>query len=230
MGGLPPGWVKKESRSNKGQFYYINLETGETQWTVPEKLPPLVPKKRKTDSPPEKKKDPASPPQKPMEPLVKKPKVELPVDLYGDLPEANTLACSAKVEAKIAPAPPKPTTTVTALHILKKHTGSRRPSSWRQKVITREKEEATYQLKQFYDKIVAAGKGDGGAQALRKKFETIARTESDCTSAHEGGSLGKFKKGQMQKAFEDAAFALHPGELSNIISTDSGEHIILRIE
>ena len=34
--------------------------------------------------------------------------------------------------------------------------------------------------------------------------------------------------GQMQKAFEDSAFGLNVGELSEIIHTESGSHIILR--
>jgi NIMA-interacting peptidyl-prolyl cis-trans isomerase 1 len=34
----------------------------------------------------------------------------------------------------------------------------------------------------------------------------------------------------MQKAFEDAAFQLKVGDISGIVSTDSGEHIIMRIE
>jgi len=35
--------------------------------------------------------------------------------------------------------------------------------------------------------------------------------------------------GQMQKPFEEAAFTLHPGELSGPVFTDSGIHLILRI-
>jgi peptidyl-prolyl cis-trans isomerase NIMA-interacting 1 len=34
----------------------------------------------------------------------------------------------------------------------------------------------------------------------------------------------------MQKPFEDASFDLQPGELSNVVSTDSGIHIIFRLE
>lgn len=39
---------------------------------------------------------------------------------------------------------------------------------------------------------------------------------------------GPFGRGQMQKPFEDNTFALKVGEISDIIDTDSGVHIILR--
>ena len=63
---------------------------------------------------------------------------------------------------------------------------------------------------------------------MKKMFMTIARTESDCSSAQKGGDLGLFGRGQMQKSFEDATFALQPGELSGIVDSDSGIHIIYR--
>ena len=58
----------------------------------------------------------------------------------------------------------------------------------------------------------------------------IARTESDCSSAQKGGDLGFFERGQMQKSFEDASFALKPGELSDVVDSDSGIHVILRVK
>jgi NIMA-interacting peptidyl-prolyl cis-trans isomerase 1 len=59
-------------------------------------------------------------------------------------------------------------------------------------------------------------------------FVTLAGKYSDCSSYKKGGSLGKFKRGVMQKPFEDAAFALKVNEMSDIVDTDSGLHIILR--
>jgi hypothetical protein len=57
-------------------------------------------------------------------------------------------------------------------------------------------------------------------------FPALASVESDCSSAKQGGDLGPFKRGAMQKPFEDAAFALKVGELSGIVDTDSGVHIV----
>ena len=61
-------------------------------------------------------------------------------------------------------------------------------------------------------------------------FEGLAKEYSECRSSTNGGSLGEFGPGQMQKPFEDAAFRLKPGELSDMVDTDSGIHIILRLQ
>jgi NIMA-interacting peptidyl-prolyl cis-trans isomerase 1 len=59
-------------------------------------------------------------------------------------------------------------------------------------------------------------------------LETLARTESDCSSASKGGDLGFFAKGAMQPVFEKAVLALKVGELSEPVYSDSGVHLILR--
>jgi len=110
--------------------------------------------------------------------------------------------------------------TVRASHLLVKHSGSRNPSSWRETKITRSKAEAVEILQGYKTQI------DGS----HEKFAQLAKEFSDCSSARKGGDLGAFGPGQMQKPFEDATFALKIGEMSDVVETDSGVHLILRTE
>lgn len=60
-----------------------------------------------------------------------------------------------------------------------------------------------------------------------EEFEEVALTESlDSVSAAQGGDLGYFTRGGMIKEFSDAAFALEVGEISEIVKTEVGYHII----
>lgn len=59
-------------------------------------------------------------------------------------------------------------------------------------------------------------------------FEEAAMRYSDCTSADEGGVLPDFTEGAMVPAFENAVMALEPGDISVVIETDFGFHIIER--
>lgn len=140
----------------------------------------------------------------------------------------------------------QPEDSVQASHILIKHSGSRRPSSWKevreltihklcdrvlayfhaymvQKNITRSKEEALTELQAIQEQLRSAT-----PEEMPALFAQIATTESHCSSHSHGGDLGPFKRGQMQKPFEDTSFSLPVGGLSDIIETDSGVHLILR--
>ena len=57
-------------------------------------------------------------------------------------------------------------------------------------------------------------------------FTELAKTESDCASANSGGDLGFFGSGMMVKPFEEAAFAMQLGEISEVVETSFGFHII----
>ncbi|KAF8167502.1 hypothetical protein B0H34DRAFT_19512 [Crassisporium funariophilum] len=107
---------------------------------------------------------------------------------------------------------------VRASHLLVKHSGSRRPSSWKESNITRSKEEAIEILRGYQAQI------NGSAET----FAELASVHSDCSSYSNGGDLGWFGRGQMQKPFEDAAYGLDVGQISDVISSDSGVHLVLR--
>ncbi len=63
-----------------------------------------------------------------------------------------------------------------------------------------------------------------------ENFSSIAKDVSLCPSKKRGGDLGTFGRGQMVKEFENTAFALDKGQISGIVKTQFGYHIIKRLE
>jgi peptidyl-prolyl cis-trans isomerase D len=101
-----------------------------------------------------------------------------------------------------------------ASHILITHKDSQRPSDEGAK---RTKDEA----RKIAESVLAeAGKPGADFAALAKKYT------DEATGKEKGGDLGFFDKNAMVKPFSDAAFALKKGEISQIVETDFGYHII----
>ncbi len=71
------------------------------------------------------------------------------------------------------------------------------------------------ELEQIYERI-----------SRGESFADLAKKYSDCGSASAGGDLGYFGRGEMVKTFENTAYSLKPGEVSDIIETQFGYHII----
>ena len=126
-----------------------------------------------------------------------------------------SMACGGEKQEAEAPktVQPAPPGSVRASHILIAYEGAERGTS------TRTKEEA-HALAQDIEKKAKAG----------EDFEELAKAYSDCPTAEKGGDLGFFKKGRMVKPFEDATFALEPGQVSGVVETKFGYHIIKRTQ
>jgi peptidyl-prolyl cis-trans isomerase C len=82
-------------------------------------------------------------------------------------------------------------------------------------------------------KAQARAKAEGVLKDVKagKDFAALAKEHSaDPGSAAQGGDLGFFQQGQMVGPFNDAAFSLAPGAISDVVETDFGLHIIKVVE
>jgi len=247
---LPAGWYLKPSISSPGNFYYFNQDTGLCQWEYPTAVaaPVMDSQQAVADNggaavsqeslnataaaaamavqsilkrgasditSPDKKKNEPAPPQK-------RAKTSSSSEKDQKLRRSNSGSKRDRHHSSSSHDPKE----VRVLHILKKHRGSRRPASWRNPKITDTKEKAISDLRELLS-VLNESKGD--KKELRATFEELAKTESDCSSAKRGGDLGYFGRKKMQPAFEKASFGLRVGQLSDIVDTSSGVHLILRL-
>lgn len=123
----------------------------------------------------------------------------------------------ATVEAPLAPVEiAGQPTEISARHLLVSYKGALRASPG----IGRSKAEAKARAEEA-QKRAAAG----------EDFVALVKQYSDEPGAAErGGDLGKFDRGSMVPAFANAAFALKVNEVSTVVETQFGYHVILRTE
>ena len=81
-------------------------------------------------------------------------------------------------------------------------------------------DKALDKIKEIRERIVS-GKSD---------FAAEAKEHSDCPSGAEGGSLGWFGRGMMVPEFDKVAFEMKKGEVSGVVSTQFGYHIIYKAD
>ncbi len=117
--------------------------------------------------------------------------------------------------------PKKSDDKITVVHCLIKHADSRRPSSHRTKVISLAKADARAEAGALRERV-------SKSQDMEAALADEASKRSDCPSASTGGRLKPFQRGDLERAFEAAAFRLAVGELSPVVETAAGLHVVLR--
>jgi peptidyl-prolyl cis-trans isomerase SurA len=100
-------------------------------------------------------------------------------------------------------------------HILVRYAGARNAGA----NVTRTRDEAQAEASRIRNALEAPG----------ADFEAMAREHSEDSSAERGGDVGITGRGRMAEAYETAAYALGPNEISRPVETDFGFHVIQRL-
>ncbi len=138
---------------------------------------------------------------------------EEPADDAADTTTDETTEVADTVETAEIPVEDTPPSVVTARHILVCYDGCAVDQTF-----NRTQEEAQESIRDLQQRI----------QSGEMTFVQAAIEYSDCPSGQDGGMLVEFGRGVMVPAFEEAAFALPVGGMSDVVETQFGYHLILR--
>jgi len=101
-------------------------------------------------------------------------------------------------------------------HLLVRYAGARNADE----SVTRDRTEADRLAHEYHERATAEG----------ADFQAIAREVSEDGSAEQGGDLGSLGRGLLAQPVDDAAFALEPGQISDVVESPFGFHVIQRVE
>jgi len=131
-------------------------------------------------------------------------------------PTPTPAQAQAQAQPQAQPQAPTPPDAIIAQHVLVAYKGAKRAP----KGVARSKREARERAHEALAKIRAG-----------TPFEDVVTAYSDDTgSAERMGSVGKFHREDMDPAFSTAAFALKVGEVSDVVETPFGFHVIKRTQ
>jgi peptidyl-prolyl cis-trans isomerase NIMA-interacting 1 len=127
---------------------------------------------------------------------------------------AEGAKCLASADAKYPRKANEPY-RITARHILVRYAGARGAAA----TVTRTREQACLRAAEALDKLKAG-----------MSFADAVTAYSDQPGPSHDGSVGSIQRGDVEAPFADAAFDLEAGEVSEVVETPFGFHVILRVE
>lgn len=156
--------------------------------------------------------EPVTPAEKAPEKVVEAPKPE-PAPAGPDAEKgAQCIATANAQRAKFSGEPPK----VTVKHILVKYAGAKKADA----SVKRTREEACLRAMEARDKLREGADFD----------EMVKEYSEEAGAASRGGLVGAVERADVVKPFADAAFELSVNQMSDVVETEFGFHLIVRSE